>query len=196
MTSPRPLVLASSSSSRRAQLRRLGIEFQTADPDIDETPLQNENSRQLVTRLAEEKARKIAPGFPSALVIGGDQSAEIDGEFLTKPGSRQNAVAQLAKLQGREVRFISGLCVLDSQRMHAETAVVECTVKFRKLSSRQIERYIDFDKPLQAAGSFRAESAGIALFEYINSSDPSAITGMPLITLVSLLESHAYRLFV
>ena len=195
MANKRPIILASSSESRRRQLARLGIEFDVASPDIDETPRAGEYASQLVTRLSEEKARKVASSHPSALIIGGDQTAEVDGEFLNKPGSRPNAISQLTNLSGRVVTFVSGLCVLDSHTGQAPTSTVECTVKFRPLSATQIENYVDYDEPFQSAGSFKAEQAGIGLFEYMRSDDPSAITGMPLIALVSLLEAHGYQLF-
>ena len=195
MATKRPIILASSSQSRRKQLSRLGIEFDIAKPEIDEKPHAGENATRLVTRLSEEKAQKVALSRPTGLIIGGDQTAEFDGEFLSKPGSRANAIAQLSRLSGRVVTFVSGLCVLDAYSGRATTTAIECTVKFRALSTEQVENYIDYDEPFQSAGSFKAEQAGIGLFEYMRSDDPSAITGMPLIALVSLLEKHGYRLF-
>ena len=195
MAHKRSIVLASSSHSRRAQLGRLGLDFEAISPDIDETPLPAETAQQLVQRLSESKARKVAISCPRALIIAGDQTAAHGGGFLTKPGSRQKAIEQLSELSGKELTFLSGISVLDGASGRIESAVVACEVKFRRLSARQIQRYVDLDEPFHAAGSFKAESAGIGLFEYMRSSDPSAITGMPLIMLVSLLEKHGYQLF-
>ncbi|MGR8948400.1 MAG: Maf family protein [Gammaproteobacteria bacterium] len=195
MPSTRQLVLASSSGSRRKQLSRLGVDFLCIAPDIDETPLAQENAEQLVSRLSLAKARKVAESYADALVIGGDQTAMVDGQFLTKPLTVENAVNQLSYLQGREVCFYSGICVVDSKSSRAELLVSPCTVRFRRLSRSQIEQYVRFDQPLHAAGSFRTESAGIALFEKMRSDDPSSITGMPLVALVTLLKRHDFHLF-
>ena len=193
---PKPtIVLASSSASRQAQLKRLGLQFDVLAPDIDETPQRAENATQLVLRLSEQKAHKVMSAYPQALIIAGDQTAEFEGKFLTKPGGRDKAIEQLSRLQGHTVTFVSGLCITNAQNGRSLSSCVECVVKFRQLSATQIENYVDRDKPYYAAGSFKAESAGIALFEYMRSDDPSAITGMPLITLVSLLEAHGYNLF-
>lgn len=195
LNQPKPIVLASSSDSRKKQLRRLDLPFQTMSPDIDETPLDNEDADTLVHRLTIAKSRAVAPNFPAALIISGDQTASFEGDFLNKPGTRDRAIEQLSRLQGNRVEFISGLCVLDSTSGVSTYRAVHCDVKFRRLSSRQIETYIDLDTPFFCAGSFKCEAAGIALFEYIKSDDPSAITGMPLITLVSMLGEYGVCLF-
>ncbi len=180
------LVLASSSESRKKQLKRLGLAFQTVSPDIDETPRANEDADSLVRRLSIAKALTVAPSFCDELIISGDQTASFRGDFLNKPGTRDKAIEQLSSLQGQRVEFISGLCVLNVADKEPMYRAAYSDVKFRQLSPRQIETYVDLDTPLFCAGSFKCESAGIALFEYIKSDDPSAITGMPLITLVSL----------
>ncbi|MEM7466051.1 MAG: Maf family nucleotide pyrophosphatase [Pseudomonadota bacterium] len=195
MQNSRHLVLASSSQSRQQQLHRLGVEFESLSPNINETPLAGETARALVLRLSEAKARAVAPKFPDSLIIAGDQTAEIDGVFLEKPGNVDAALEQLSGLQGREVEFVSGICVLDASEDRLAIDAVTCTVKFRQLSRAQIAHYVSLDEPIHAAGSFKAESAGIGLFEFMRSSDPSAITGMPLICLVDLLLQHHYEIF-
>lgn len=189
------LVLASSSESRRKQLSRLGISFRTQAPEIDETPEVGEDAESLVRRLSVAKAQAVAPHFPGALIISGDQTASFQGHFLNKPGSRERAIDQLARLQGQRIEFVSGLCVLDTESGQSNYRAAHCEVKFRCLSGAQIETYIDLDKPFFSAGSFKAEAAGIALFEYMKSDDPSAITGMPLIALVSLLAERGISVF-
>ena len=196
MPQNRQIVLASSSSSRRQQLARLNLEFLSVAPNIDESPLPAESAEQLVTRLSIAKAHKIAENHTSALIIAGDQTAMIDGGFLSKPGTVPEAVSQLTRLEGREVCFYSGLSVVDSETLRTEVLVSICEVKFRRLSQKQIRRYVELDQPLHSAGSFKAESAGIGLFEYMRADDPSAITGMPLIALTTLLRGHGFELFV
>jgi len=191
----RNLILASSSSSRREQLQRLGLRFKCHSPDIDESPLESESPAELIRRLSIAKARAVAPHHPDSLIISGDQTAMVDGDFINKPGNRDLAVAQLYALQGRETEFLSGLCVQNSSSGDIAYQSVECHVRFRRLSLLQVENYVDTDKPFHCAGSFKCEAAGIGLFEYIRSDDPSAITGMPLIAAVSLLAEHGFELF-
>lgn len=195
MPPDRTLVLASSSASRQTQLSRLGLSFKCSPPNIDETPLAHESAQELVLRLSEQKAAAVADKFPDALIIAGDQTAVLDGNYVNKPGSQAGAVEQLLLLQGRSVIFTSGLCVLDSRRSEFQSVAVNCEVQFRQLTVNEIETYVALDDPIHCAGSFKCESLGIALFEYVKSDDPSAITGMPLIALVSLLAKHGYKIF-
>lgn len=183
------LVLASTSPFRKDLLQRLGLAFETASPEVDESPLPGESPEALVARLAEAKAAAVAARFPDALVIGSDQVSVRDGEILGKPGTRERAVEQLAAAAGKEVRFVTGLCLLDTRSGVRRTDVVPFTVRFRRLTRAQIERYVDREEPLNCAGSFKSEGLGIALFESMHGDDPSALIGLPLIRLVGMLEA-------
>lgn len=193
MSSTTPtLVLASTSPFRKALLERLGIPFVTASPEVDETALAGEGPEELVRRLAEKKARAVADRFPGALIIGSDQVAVVDGKVVGKPGNHEVAVAQLHNASGRTVRFVTGLCLLDSASGKAEIDAVPFEVTFRVLSEAQIERYLQRDKPYNCAGSFRSEALGIVLFEKMRGDDPNALVGLPLIRLVTMLENAGY----
>ena len=185
--SSRSLVLASTSPFRRELLARLGLAFETASPDVDESSLPGEGPVSLVERLAEAKARAVAPLFPQALIIGSDQVACIDDRVLGKPGDRQRAIAQLEQASGRTVLFQTGLCLYDAA---ADRALVVCEpfrVRFRRLTRSQIEGYVDREQPFNCAGSFKSEGLGIALFEGLDGADPNSLIGLPLIRLVDLL---------
>ena len=188
-TPSRPLVLASTSPFRRALLERLGLEFETASPEVDETPRPGERPQDLVTRLAQAKARAGARAFPGALIIGSDQVACIDGEVLGKPGVRDRAIAQLERASGRQVTFYTGLCLLDADTNRAQVECVPFRVHFRPLTRSQIEGYLDREQPFNCAGSFKSEGLGIALFQRLEGDDPSALVGLPLIRLVAMLEA-------
>lgn len=183
------LILASTSPYRRQLLERLGLPFTSAAPDIDERPRPGESPQVLVLRLAEAKARAIASTHPNALVIGSDQVACIDKDILGKPGDRACAIAQLERASGRTVVFQTGLCLLDTVSGRAQTLVEPFRVHFRHLDRRQIEGYLDREQPFDCAGSFKSEGLGIALFERLEGDDPNTLIGLPLIRLVSLLES-------
>jgi septum formation protein len=187
---PPNLVLASSSPYRRALLERLGLPFSTASPDVDETPRPNEAPQVLVLRLAEAKARAIACDHPNALIIGSDQVACIDDEILGKPGDRARAIAQLQRASGRTLVFQTGLCLLNTSSAQAQTLVEPFRVHFRMLSPRQIEGYVDRERPFDCAGSFKSEGLGIALFERLEGDDPNTLIGLPLIRLIAMLESQ------
>jgi MAF protein len=189
MSSPLPLVLASGSTYRKALFDKLGLSYQTASPDIDETPEPGEPPEAQAVRLATGKARALAERFPRHLIIGSDQVAVTDGQRLGKPGNRDNAMAQLRASSGQAVAFHTALCVLDSQDGQARTDIDHTVVHFRALSDREIERYVDRERPLDCAGSFKSEGLGIALFERIETEDPNALIGLPLIRLVRLLET-------
>ena len=182
-----PLVLASTSPFRRQLLERLGLPFITAVPDLDETSLPGEAAERLVIRLAEAKARAVSVAHPTALIIGSDQVACIDGKILGKPGNRERAAAQLEQASGRTVAFFTGLCLLNSTTGRAQTACEPFRVHFRRLSREQIEAYLDREQPFGCAGSFKSEGLGIALFRRLEGDDPNALIGLPLIRLVDML---------
>lgn len=190
---PSPLILASTSIYRRELLGRLGLAFDTARPQTDETALPGEAPAALAARLAVAKAAAVAAQQPQAWVIGSDQVAEFDGRPIGKPGGRDGALAQLQAMSGREVRFLTGLCV----QRHGQaplTALDTTTVRFRELNSAEIARYVDAEQPYDCAGSFKSEGLGIALFEAIESSDPTALIGLPLIATARLLRQAGYAL--
>lgn len=185
----KPLILASTSPFRRQLLERLRLPFSIESPQADESPLPGEMPRDLVLRLSELKARAVAGSHPDALIIGSDQVAVLNGEILGKPGTRQNAVAQLQKCSGNRVIFHTGLCLLDNASGRAQLDDILFEVKFRDLTLPQIERYIDREKPFNCAGSFKSESLGIILFEYMRGDDPTALIGLPLIRLTTMLHN-------
>jgi len=185
-----PLVLASSSPYRSALLGRLGLPFETAVPLVDESRRPGEPPQVLVLRLAEAKARAVARVHPDALIIGSDQVACIDDRILGKPGNRARALEQLEQASGRCVVFQTGLCLLNAVTGRTQTLVEPFRVHFRPLTRVRIEAYLDRETPYNCAGSFKSEGLGIALFERLDGHDPSALIGLPLIRLVTLLESE------
>jgi len=194
MTRDRPaLVLASTSPFRKELLARLGIDFQTAAPDIDETALAGESPRALVRRLAEAKARAVGISR-RGLIIGSDQVATTGNDILGKPGDHARASAQLAHLSGRCVCFHTGLCVLDSVSGELQVDEAPYRVHFRRLDAEQIERYLRAEQPYNCAGSFRSEGLGITLFERMEGDDPTALIGLPLIRLTAMLARAGVQL--
>jgi septum formation protein len=190
-----PVVLASSSASRRQLLARLGLIFDYSAPDIDERPRHGETALALVRRLAGAKAVAVAGRYPAATVIGSDQVALNGDAIMGKPGTRENAVTQLQAASGRSVSFLTSLCVLQPGSQKTIIEVVETEVVFRRLSITQIESYVDAEQPFDCAGSFKAEGLGIALFERISSNDPTALLGLPLIALVGMLNACGLDVF-
>lgn len=186
------LILGSSSPYRKAALEKLQIPFATCSPDIDETPLNNESPEQLVARLSEQKARKVAEQYPDALIIGSDQVAVVDGQIVGKPGNFDNAFAQLKRTSGRRTAFLTGLCLFNSDSGNIQLEVVPFSVVFRKLNDEQITNYLNKEQPFNCAGSFRSEALGIALFERLEGDDPNTLMGMPLIRLIRMLENEGY----
>jgi septum formation protein len=182
------LVLASSSPYRRLLLDRLRVPYSTASPDLDESPLPGEAPPQTAVRLAAAKARAVAARFPDAVVIGSDQVAVLDGVPLGKPGTHEAALAQLMAMRGRSVVFHTAVCVLDAARQTCRTEDVPTTVQFREYSDVQAKRYLELEQPYDCAGSAKIEAMGIVLVEKVVSTDPTAIIGLPLIALVSLLR--------
>jgi septum formation protein len=189
------LVLASSSPYRRALLERLRLPFITESPDVDETPLPEESPVQLVLRLSFWKARALAKKYSQHLIIGADQVVVLEGQAISKPGTREKAVAQLTAASGNTVLFHTGVCVLDSGSGQYRADSDVCAVTFKTLSPKQIENYVDIDQPFDCAGGFKAESLGIALFERITGDDPNALVGLPLIRLIAILKHFGVLLF-
>ncbi len=184
------LVLASTSPYRKTILSRLNLSFDTFAPNTDETPVLNELPNALVQRLAEAKARTAQTIYPNALVIGSDQVAVLDGQILGKPLTHEKAIQQLQACSGKQVDFLTGLCLLNTKTGRAQVDMVRFSVLFRQLSLSQIENYLRIDKPYHCAGSFKSESLGIILLERMIGSDPNAVIGLPLIRLVQMLEAE------
>ena len=180
------ITLASTSPFRKELLERLGIVFDTAAPDVDETSLEGELPEALVKRLSEDKARAVAATH-AGLIIGSDQVATTGNDILGKPGTHERARQQLHNLSGKLVTFHTGLCLLNTDTDEAQVEVVPFVVQFRQLTDEQIERYLQHDQPYNCAGSFKSEGLGIALFERMDGDDPSALIGLPLIRLTSML---------
>ena len=187
---PRRLVLASTSRYRAALLERLGLPFLVAAPGLDETALPGEAPAQTTLRLAEAKARAVAVRFPDALVIGSDQIADCAGEPVGKPGSRDAAFAQLRALSGKTVVFHTGVALVDAASGRCASTLVNVASTFRTLDTTEIGAYLDREAPFDCAGSVKSEGLGIALFERIESSDPTALIGLPLIALCRLLRGE------
>ena len=190
----RRIVLASTSPYRRQLLERLGLAFDVVRPDVDEASAPGEPPDALARRLAEAKGRAVVSDHPDALIIGSDQVADLDGEQLHKPGTRANAIRQLTAASGRRVRFITAVCVIDAATGAAQGRSVETVVTFRRLDPASIERYVDREQPFDCAGSAKAEGLGIALIERIDTPDPTALIGLPLITVTELLAAHGVRI--
>ena len=185
------LVLASTSRYRRELLSRLTTHFRCVSPDVDETPLPAELPAGLATRLARAKATEVAARAPGAVVIGSDQVADLDGRLLGKPGNAHAAREQLTACSGRDVVFHTALHLMDA-RGGTHAAVDVTRVRFRALTGDEIARYVEREQPLDCAGSFKAEALGIALFERIESTDPTALIGLPLIALSDLLRRAGF----
>jgi septum formation protein len=184
------LILASTSRYRAALLERLGLHFAAEAPEVDETPLPGEAPVALVERLSLAKANAVAARHEDALVIGSDQLASLDGEILGKPGTEARAMEQLSALSGRTVTFLTGLALVNSASGSHSCLHVATPVRFRKLTPAMIEDYVRREQPLDCAGAFKSEGLGIALFESIGGEDPSALIGLPLMSLCSLLAAE------
>ena len=187
-----PLLLASTSPYRRELLQRLRLPFDCARPAVDEQPLPGEAPQALARRLAVAKAAEVAQRHPGAWVIGSDQVADLDGQPLGKPGTVDAACAQLAAMSGRPVRFHTAISLVCDG--HALAACDLTTVRFRALDGDAIARYVAAEQPLDCAGSFKCEGLGITLFEAIDTQDPSALIGLPLIALCGLLRQAGFTL--
>lgn len=183
----RNLVLGSTSTYRRELLSRLRIPFEVASPHVDETALPNETPQALAQRLALAKAMAVAQRFPSAVVIGSDQVAQLGESALGKPGNHANAVAQLGKMSGQTVIFQTALAVVCLETGFVGQDIAQVKVKFRNLSPSQIENYLLAEQPYDCAGSAKSEGLGIALLEKIDNDDPTALIGLPLIRVCHLI---------
>jgi septum formation protein len=183
-----PLILGSTSRYRRELLGRLRLPFDVQAPAVDEAPLPGEAPAATALRLALAKAHEVAARFPHAGVIGSDQVAEHDGQPVGKPGSHERARQQLRAMSGCSVVFHTAVAVVRADTHHAGSALVPVTVRFRTLSDGEIERYLLAEQPYDCAGSAKAETLGIALLDSIESSDPTALVGLPLIKTCQLLR--------
>lgn len=182
------LLLASSSPYRRAILEKLNIPFTYASPDINETPYQSEKAETLVRRLAEQKCVACRSLYPEHYIIGSDQAVEFEGNILGKPGNHSAATRQLESFSGKSVTFLTSVSLLLPNNDQPLTRIDTTTVHFRTLSHQDIERYLRTDTPYDCAGSFKSEGLGIALFHKIETNDPNALVGLPLIHLIDLLH--------
>ena len=185
---PRALVLASSSTYRKALLERLGLAFQVAAPFADERPLGGEDAPATALRLAHLKAQSVRAAHRDALIIGSDQVATSAGRLLGKPGDHSNAVRQLRSLSGKSADFHTAVALLDAASGAIQSRVVPCRVHFRALDDKRIEAYLAREKPYDCAGSAKAEGLGIALIARIETEDPTSLIGLPLIALSEMLE--------
>lgn len=190
---PLRLVLASTSKYRTELLSRLHLPFDTVSPDVIESRHEGESGPDMCIRLAALKARAVATRAPGSVVIGSDQCAVRDGEVLGKPGTVEIAREQLQAASGRHVDFHTAVCVIDASG--DEQAFADITrVRFRRLDAETIRRYVDIERPLDCAGSFKVEGLGISLFESVESRDPTALIGLPLIQLAACLRRLGYEL--
>jgi len=188
VASPR-LILASTSRYRRELLARLRLPFDVVAPAVDESPLPGETPAALAQRLALAKAQAVAAARPDAVVIGSDQVADLDGRPIGKPGTHERAVEQLRQLSGRRAVFQTAVAVVRGDRGYARTLLAPVAVQFRALADAEIERYLRAEQPYDCAGSAKSETLGIALLERIDSDDPTALVGLPLIRTCMLLRA-------
>ena len=190
----RPLILGSTSRYRRELLERLHLPFDVVAPEVDETPQPGEAPHALAMRLALAKAHAVAQRHPQAVVIGSDQVADLAGEPLGKPGTHERAVAQLQRMRGRTVVFQTALAVVCLDAGFAQQDLAAVQVRFRPLDDDEIERYLRLEQPYDCAGSAKSEGLGIALLEAIDSDDPTALVGLPLIRTCRLLRAAGIAL--
>jgi septum formation protein len=188
--SAKKLILASTSVYRRELLERLRIPFSVVSPQVDETPLTGENTLDLALRLATAKAKAVAKDHPDAWVIGSDQVADLCGAAIGKPGNFERALAQLQLMRGAKVTFHTALCLMQGDVQ--TTVSIPTEVTFRKLPDAVLEAYLHAEKPYDCAGSAKSEGLGISLLESIQSDDPTALIGLPLITLSGLLRDAGF----
>jgi septum formation protein len=193
-THNRSLILGSTSTYRRELLSRLHIPFEAAAPDVDETALPGEEPRALAERLALAKAKAVAAKFPNAVVIGSDQVADLNGQSLGKPGTHDKAVTQLRQMRGQTVVFQTAVAVVCLATGFEQRGLVAVRVKFRDLTDAEIENYLQLEKPYDCAGSAKSEGLGIALLASIDSDDPTALIGLPLIRTCQMLKAAGIEL--
>jgi septum formation protein len=188
MTTRPPLILGSTSRYRREMLGRLRLPFEVKPPDVDETPLTGELPAALAMRLALAKAHAVAKANPQAIVIGSDQVADLSGKPIGKPGTHEKAVQQLREMRGRAVVFQTAVAVVHLEANFERSALVPVTVRFRDLTDDEIEHYLRAEQPYDCAGSAKSEGLGIALLSAIESDDPTALVGLPLIQTCAMLR--------
>lgn len=185
-----PLILASTSPYRKALLEKLSYPFRCMAPGVDETPLPHESAPDLVLRLAIEKAKSIGKKHKQHLIIGSDQVAVSGNYILGKPHTEDNAIEQLQRLSGKEVVFLTALCLYNSANGNMQSLVEPYTVRFKHLSLADIKAYVAKEQPLNCAGSFKSEGLGITLFESLEGRDPNTLVGLPLISLCEFLAEE------
>ena len=190
----RPLILGSTSRYRRELLQRLQIPFEVVAPEVDETPHANEAPYRLAARLALAKARAVAGLFPGAVVIGADQVADLNGLALGKPGNHERAVWQLRQMRGQTVVFQTAIAVVCIESGYEQSSLAAVRVKFRNLGDDEIENYLLAEQPYDCAGSAKSEGLGIALLASIDSDDPTALVGLPLIHTCNLIQAAGVTL--
>ncbi len=188
MQEARTLILGSTSRYRRELLERLRIPFEVQSPEVDETPLQGEAPAKIAGRLALAKARAVAARFPRAVVIGSDQVADLAGQPIGKPGTHDRAVAQLRSMSGKTVVFQTAVAVVCAETGFVAQQLAAVSVRFRELGGAEIERYLRLEEPYDCAGSAKSEGLGISLLEAIDSDDPTALVGLPLIRTAAMLR--------
>ena len=194
-TASRTLILGSTSRYRRELLERLRLPFDVVSPEVDETPVAGESPRDLAWRLALAKAHAVARLYPDAVVIGSDQVADLDGVPLGKPGSHDKATAQLRKMRGRCVVFQTAVAVVCHASVFEQTRLASVRVQFRDVTDDDIENYLRSEQPYDCAGSAKSEGLGIGLLTSIDSDDPTALIGLPLIRTCELLRAAGIALF-
>ena len=193
----KPLILASTSPYKKKLLKRLKISFTCASPNTNEQPTSNEKPQALALRLAQEKALAVAKSHPEAIIIGSDQVGQHNGNILNKPGNFDHAFKQLSAQSGQTVYFHSAIAVVSTLKtgeISKKTALNTTKVVFKGLTNQQIEHYLKSEQTFDCAGSFKSEGLGISLFSRIESSDPTSLIGLPLISLCSILEDFGFEI--
>ena len=187
------IILASTSIYRKALLEKIHVEFKTEKPNVDETPLNNETAIQLVERLAIKKAHAITASNPNSLVIGSDQVCMNNGVILGKPHHFENAFQQLKNASGKAITFYTGLALINSKTGNIQSLVETYVVHFRELNDEMITAYLEKETPYNCAGSFKSEGYGISLFDRFEGKDPNSLVGLPLISLIKMLENEGVK---
>ncbi len=189
-----PIVLASTSIYRSQLLSTLQLAFQTASPNVDETPVAGESAKQTAQRLSQLKAQAVAPQYPNALIIGSDQVALLGDQQLGKPLTHDNAVRQLRAMRGKTVDFYTAVSLLNALTKDMQTALAVTRVSFRDISDDEIERYLRKEQPYHCAGSAKSEGLGITLIKRIQGDDPNALIGLPLILLIDMFKKQGVEI--
>jgi len=190
---PQQLVLASTSPFRKQLLEKLHLQFITDKPNVDETPIAGETAVELVERLAIAKAQALSPAYENALLIGSDQVCVNDGKILGKPGDFKHAFSQLKAASGKRITFYTGLALVNNQTGNVQSLVEPFAVQFRELTDAMIKNYLNKEQPFNCAGSFKSEGYGIALFDAFEGKDPNSLIGLPLISLINMLENEGFQ---